>query len=312
MTSPTIGVAVITHKSVKLLPNSLPPLLASPLKPRILVVNSSSGDGTVELAREMGAETLVIPRPSFNHGLTRELARKHLGTDIVVMITPDAICVSPDTITHLVKPLVEGKAAMSYARQLPHEGAGFFEAFSRRYNYRDQSEIRGIADLERMGPRLYFCSDSLAAWSNAALDAIGGFEHTLSLEDTLAAAKLLHAGYKTAHCADALVKHSHFYPVVPEFRHYFDVGYVRGKNRDVLLAKGSDEKLGAGMVSSMLKELLVSKPWLIPYAVLLTASKYLGYRAGFMSSRAAWPASVMGRLSSQDYYWNPLKETAAP
>ena len=75
---PTVGVAVITYKAVALLPECLPALLESPLKPRVLVVNSSSGDGTVELARKMGAETLVIPRYEFNHGTTRELARDQL------------------------------------------------------------------------------------------------------------------------------------------------------------------------------------------------------------------------------------------
>ena len=47
--SPTVGVAVITYKAVPLLPTCLPHLLASPLRPTVLVVNSSSNDGTVEL-----------------------------------------------------------------------------------------------------------------------------------------------------------------------------------------------------------------------------------------------------------------------
>jgi rhamnosyltransferase len=76
-TCPSIGVILITHNAKHHLPHCLPPLLNSSLKPRVLVVNSSSNDGTLELAQEMGAETLAIPRKQFNHGLTRELARKH-------------------------------------------------------------------------------------------------------------------------------------------------------------------------------------------------------------------------------------------
>ena len=37
-------------------------MLSSPLHPRVLVVNSSSNDGTVEEAEKLGAEVLVIPR----------------------------------------------------------------------------------------------------------------------------------------------------------------------------------------------------------------------------------------------------------
>ena len=80
-----VGVVVVTHRARQHLPHCLPALQRSPLRPRILVVNSSSHDGTVELARELGAETLVVPRRSFNHGLTREQARRCLGTPVVVM-----------------------------------------------------------------------------------------------------------------------------------------------------------------------------------------------------------------------------------
>src|SRR5271155_809939 len=107
--SPTVGVAVITYKAVPLLPTCLPHLLASPLRPTVLVVNSSSNDGTVELAEKMGAETLVVPRNEFNHGATRELARRALGTDIVVMITPDAKPTGPEMVGNLVRPIAEGR-----------------------------------------------------------------------------------------------------------------------------------------------------------------------------------------------------------
>ena len=76
----------------------------------MLVVNSSSRDGTVELAQEMGAETLVVARRDFNHGTTRELARKVLGTDIAVMITPDAIASGPEMLSALVRPLIMDSA----------------------------------------------------------------------------------------------------------------------------------------------------------------------------------------------------------
>ena len=80
-----VGVVVITHRAREHLERCLLPLTRSPLQPRVLVVNSSSQDGTVEKAAELGAETLVVPRRSFNHGLTRELARRHLGTPVVVI-----------------------------------------------------------------------------------------------------------------------------------------------------------------------------------------------------------------------------------
>ena len=75
----SVGVVVITHAAREHLGRCLPPILGSPLAPRVLVVNSSSGDGTVEEALRLGAEVLVVPRGEFNHGTTREVARKQLG-----------------------------------------------------------------------------------------------------------------------------------------------------------------------------------------------------------------------------------------
>jgi rhamnosyltransferase len=301
--APTIGVAMITHTAVKLLPRSLPPLLQSPLNPRVMVVNSSSHDGTVELAREMGAETLVIPRTEFNHGATREYARKVLGTDIVVMITPDAIPSGPEMIGRLVRPLVEDAGiAVSYARQLPHDGADFFERFPREFNYRGQSEIRSVADISRLGPAVFFCSDSCAAWSNRILDAIGGFQVTLTAEDTIAAAKAVYGGYKIAYCAEAVVKHSHGYSLVQEFKRHFDTGFVRRSHSDLLFRVSGDEKRGVSYFYVMTKQLAQSRPSLIPYAIAQSATKFLGYKIG---SHARWlPHGLKRALSSQDYYWS--------
>jgi len=305
----SVGIAVITYRAVSLLPTCLPPLLASPLRPKILVVNSSSNDGTVEAAERLGAEVLVIPRHMFNHGATRETARNVLGTDIVVMMTPDARPLGPDLIGNLVRPIVTGEASVSYARQIPREGADFFEAFPRHFNYPDRSELRSIEDLRRLGPRTFFCSNACAAWSNAALDSIGGFSTTLSLEDTIATAKLLHAGHRIAYCAGAVVEHSHAYTLIQEFKRQFDTGYVRGEHRQRLFAGGSDERAGASFTAKMLAGLMGERPWTIPYAMANIACKYLGYRIGYHGRHL--PVWLKRQISAQDFFWQNSEINAA-
>jgi len=166
---PSIGCVILTYQAKHHLPRCLPPLIDSPLKPRILVVDSSSNDGTVELAQALGAETLVIPSSDFNHGTTREMARQALGTDIICMLTQDAYLSDNYALQHLVWPILENKAKVSYARQVPHEGASFFEAFPRLYNYPSESQLRGIEDCHHYGAYTFFCSDSCAAYSNTML-----------------------------------------------------------------------------------------------------------------------------------------------
>lgn len=306
---PTVGVVFITHTAKHHLPHCLPPLLNSSLKPRVLVVNSSSKDGTVELAQLLGAETLVIPRSEFNHGATRELARKHLKTDIVVMMTPDAYAIDSSMLEMLIQPIVNDKAAVTYARQIPHVGANFFEAFARDFNYPKISHIRSIQDAQNYGAYTFFCSNACAAYSNTALDAIGGFEHVLLGEDTVAVAKLLHNGQRVAYVAEAVVKHSHRYGLLQEFKRNFDTGLARKSFELLIRVGGSDMSRGKKYVLEMSKYLARSQPALLPYAFLQSLAKCSGYKIGRASNNAPlWFKKV---CSSQDFYWNTAKNADA-
>lgn len=301
MRNHTVGILIPTLEVKKHLARCLPKILGSPLKPRVLVIDSSSKDGTLEEAKALGAETFVIKRSEFNHGTTREMGRKLLGTDIVVMITPDAYAEDEGMLERLVAPIAQGQASVAYARHIPHEGAGFFESFPRLFNYPVNSHIRSLSDRDKFGCYLIFCSDSCAAYSNAALDDIGGFRPTISGEDTIAAAMLLKHGHKIAYVAEARVRHSHCYTLVQEFRRHYDTGYYREKYRDVLNLGGMAEGYGSKFVVSLFGQLLVSKPWLIPYGVLNTGAKWMGYRLGKASVN--WPLWFKKRMSYYNFYW---------
>ncbi|MFD2716216.1 glycosyltransferase family 2 protein [Tistrella mobilis] len=297
----TINVFIITYMATHLLPKCLPNLLSSTVKARIIVVNSSSNDGTVEMAQEMGAETFVVPRKTFNHALTRELARRTFPSDIAVMITPDAIPTTSDLIERLTAPIREGKAAASYARQIPHIGADFFEAFPREFNYPDASEIRSIADLPRYGTYTYYSSNSCSAWDNASLDEIGGFKISLVSEDWIAVAKLLRRGASVAYVADAVVHHSHTYTLTQEFKRMFDTGYEWYWQRHLLLDGTSANERGKLFLKAMLCRLRKERPMAIPYAIVQTAAKFIGFKMGLIGHRL--PLSWVKSLSSQDFYW---------
>ena len=277
---PTIGCAIVTYRAKNHIRKVLAPLLKSPLKPKILVLDSSSHDGTLEIAKELGVDTLIIPQSEFNHGTTRELARHHLATDIVVMITQDAYLSDEFTLEKLVDPLINNKAVVSYARQIPHKNAGFFESFAREFNYPPKSQLRRLEDLPTNGVFTFFCSNSCAAYINDKLDEIGGFSSVILGEDTVAVAKLIRRGYSIAYAAEALVYHSHCYSLKQEFKRSYETGMARKSYRELLAGGGSDSKRGLEYAKTMLKQLLKRSPHLIPYAVAHIFAKWLGYRLG--------------------------------
>ena len=255
----------------------------------------------MELALDLGAEVLVEPRRDFNHGLTRERARHHLGTAIAVMLTPDAYPEGDDFLERLTAPISTGRAAVAYGRQLPREGAGHLERFGREFNYPAASQVRSLEDWSTFGSYTHFCSNACAAWSNAALDAIGGFRATLVSEETVAVAELLARGERIAYVADAVVRHSHAYDLADEFRRYFDIGWTRSRFGHLLLARESDETRGRAFAGALFRWLLHRHPALAPLAVATLAVRLLGYRAGRLG--ALLPTTLARRLSGQDYFW---------
>ena len=72
------------------------------------------------------------------------------------MMTQDAYPVNNAMLERLVRPLLQGEASVSYARQIPHEGADIFEAFPRVFNYPPVSHSRDIGDLKKYGVFTFF------------------------------------------------------------------------------------------------------------------------------------------------------------
>lgn len=302
--SESIGIVIPTFEAAKHLPHCLPPLVQSPLKPRILIIDSSSKDETILIAKKFNIETIIIPQSEFNHGLTREKGRVYLKTDIVVMITQDAYPTSIDMLELLVMPLLTKKASVSYARQIPHEGAKFFESFPRSFNYPYKSQIRSLKDIPEQGVYTFFCSNSCAAYLNSALDEIGGFSYVLFGEDTVAVAKLLHKNHHIAYVAEAQVKHSHRYTLKQEFCRHFDIGLARHSYKNLISSAGKDSKRGKAYFKAMLRTLKNNHPALIPYACLQTLVKLIGYRLGQASLHT--PFWFKKFFSSQKYFWENI------
>lgn len=296
-----IGIVVVTHRARDLIADCLAPLRASPLRPRILVVNSSSGDGTIETAEALGAETMSVARWRFNHGLTRELARRRLGTPVVVMLTPDAHATGPEFVERLTAPVLRGEAAVAYARQVAGPECGLLERAGRSFSYPGQSHVRGAADRHRYGSYLHFCSNAAAAWSSAALDRIGGFKPTLVSEETIAAAELLAAGERIAYVADAVVRHAHRLGARGAFRRQFDIGYARRLHASLLLADRGDLRRGRSFARSVVLAGLRQAPAELPRILAVLAASWAGYRTGLLGPLL--PTGIARRLSGQDYYW---------
>ena len=294
-----IGVVILTLNAEKRISSILDKIDTD--KYSILVIDSDSNDLTVDIVKRYKCNIKVIDRISFNHGTTREFARKNLKTDIVVYLTDDAIPASKNFIQELVQPLLSGKASVSYAKQIPRKGADILESFPREFNYNNEYQLRSLKDIDKYGVHTFFCSNSCAAYLNKDLDEIGGFKPTLTNEDYFAVAELLINNKKVSYTPKAKVYHSHKYTIKEEFQRYFDTGYVRAERKWIKKYVGNAEKKGAEYTKLFLKTILFNRPLLLPYAFFQIISKYLGYKIGY--NALSFPDWIKIKLSGQKLYW---------
>lgn len=264
------------------------PLIIAALKQQslqnltVLIIDSESTDRTAEIFFRHGFLYQTIPRRSFNHGATRQLAVELFPeAEIIIFMTQDAILADPSSLQHLVDVFADPLVGVAYGRQLPAPDATPIAAHARRFNYPAESYVRTKADIPRYGIKTAFLSNSFAAFRRNALLAVGGFPSSVILsEDTMVATKMLLSGWKIAYCAEATCYHSHNYSLVKEFQRYFDIGVFHAREAWYLKELGGAEGEGKRFVRSELRYLRRHAPALIPAALLRSALKFLGYRLG--------------------------------
>lgn len=261
------------------------PLFASALllctKPEyVLIVDSESTDDTVGLARAAGFAVHSVARSAFNHGGTRQMAvEMSPDAEIVVYMTQDAILANRHALASLLRPFEDESVGAVYGRQLPRKGAGPIEAHARAFNYPSVSEVRTAESARDRGFKAIFFSNSFGAYRRQALEAVGGFPLDVNFgEDTVAAGRLLLAGWKIAYAADAEVYHSHAYTIREEFRRYLHVGELHATQPWMIERFGRATGEGFRFVKSELRYLARTAPYLIPSAVIRAAGKILGYQ----------------------------------
>lgn len=246
-------------------------------------------------------ELYSVKKEDFDHGMTRRMAVEKSDADIFVMMTQDALPADRKLIEKLTAPLM-GDIAVSYARQLPRKNCRAIERFTRRFNYPEESLLKGKENLQVLGIKTYFCSDVCAAYRREIYEKLGGFvEKAIFNEDMLFAAKAVEAEYKIMYTAEARVLHSHNYSISQQFRRNFDLGVSQAEHPEVF-KKVPSEKEGGRMVKETTEYLFTTgKVFLIPYFYLQCMGKYAGYFLG--KHYKMLPAKTIKKCTANEAYW---------
>lgn len=268
-----------------------------------IIIDSGSNDNTIALSKKYGFKIKEIDKSDFNHGKTRQqLVELSDEADICIFLTQDAILASSDSISNIINIFNDRGVGMAYGRQLPHKNALILESHARLYNYPGVSHIRTHQDLAQLGFKVFFCSNSFAAYRRDALLAIGGFPtDSIMGEDAIVAAKMLMAGYKKAYVADATVYHSHTYTLRQEFKRYFDTRVFHEQNKWLITDFGKPTDEGLKFVKSELGYVIKHKKIIILKSISSIGAKWLGYKLGKFYKQI--PKKLLKQLSMHSYHW---------
>lgn len=171
----------------------------------VLVVDSGSTDGSVELVRARGIRVVEIAPEEFGHGRTRNLAVELAGSELVAFLTQDATPASRGWLEALVAPFDDARVGAAYGPQLPRPHADSRTGRVLTESYLGPDRLVDDADV----PHPVF-SDVNSCLRTAAWEGTP-FRDVPYAEDTLLERDLLGAGWLVAYARDAAVVHSNHY-----------------------------------------------------------------------------------------------------
>ncbi|HUN83328.1 MAG TPA: glycosyltransferase family 2 protein [Terracidiphilus sp.] len=278
---------------------------------QVIILDSSSTDGTDLLALEAGFQLIRIEQCDFDHGATRQLGADYSGNArILIYLTQDAVPSNAESFSELLKVFRDPRIGAAFGRQLPRREAGAIEAHARIFNYPETSLIRSLDSRDQLGFKSIFFSNSFAAYRREALLAVGGFpSNAIFGEDTIVTARMHLLGWKTAYVAEACVHHSHNYSIAEEFRRYFDIGALHSRERWLVEEFGNAKGEGIRFVRSEMAFLLRRDRLRVPVALARTIAKYLGYKIGSHERRLT--ARIKRNLGQNRQYWNARRKIEA-
>ncbi|PQO22127.1 hypothetical protein C2I36_14745 [Rhodobacteraceae bacterium WD3A24] len=97
------------------------------LEVETVLVDSGSTDGTVEIARDHGAHITTIDRAEFSFGRSLNRGCAVSSGDLLVLVSGHCVPTDENWLRNLCAPLIEGKVAYSYGRQIGDDDSNYSE-----------------------------------------------------------------------------------------------------------------------------------------------------------------------------------------
>lgn len=166
----------------------------------VVLVDSGSTDGTLDIAERFGVRIVKIRKEDFSFGRSLNVGCDAATGEVLVFISGHCIPEDTSWLRRLIAPLGTQDIAYSYGGQIGDESSRFSER---------QIFAKYFPGSDKLPQEGFFCNNANSAllrsvWSEHQFD-----EELTGLEDMQLAKRLVAMGYKIGYVAAARVYHLH-------------------------------------------------------------------------------------------------------
>lgn len=170
------------------------------LEIELVLVDSGSTDGTLDIAQRHGCRIVTIGREEFSFGRSLNIGCDAAHGEFLVFVSGHCIPVDEHWLRELCRPLQEGQAVYCYGRQVGGDATKFSER---------QIFAKYFPEYSKIPQTGYYCNNANSAilrdvWAPRRFD-----EDLTGLEDMHLAKRLVEEGCEIAYTAHACVYHLH-------------------------------------------------------------------------------------------------------
>jgi rhamnosyltransferase len=192
----------------------------------VLVIDSGSTDGTLEIVRRYPLRLEVIPPETFHHARTRNYAAGIAKGEVLVFLSQDAIPSSDNWLAAFLSNFNDPAVGAVYGRQLPKAESGLERRSAFAAMYGGARIVKMPMDGIDLGHKYYHFSNANSAIRRKVWEVTRFPDGLKVFEDVGIAKRILDSGWSIVYEPDAAVYHSHDFPLDTLFKRYFDIGVV--------------------------------------------------------------------------------------
>jgi glycosyltransferase involved in cell wall biosynthesis len=192
----------------------------------VIIIDSGSTDGTLEIARRYPVRLEQIPPEAFHHARTRNYAASLAKGEVLVFLSQDAIPASDTWLAAFLSNFNELAVGAVYGRQLPKAESGLERRSAFAVMYGGARIVKLPMDGVGLGHKYYHFSNANSAIRRKVWEATRFPDELKVFEDVGIAKRILDSGWSIVYEPEAAVYHSHDFPFGTLFKRYFDIGVV--------------------------------------------------------------------------------------